>query len=101
MPCTTSTKIEPDSRGLVPAIYVFVPTERKQDVDARDERGHDEERSDARNERKDKPHWPKVIVPRRNASARIAPNKNNTAVRRGEDVCVSEHGRAGRCLAPQ
>jgi hypothetical protein len=29
--------------GLVPAIHVF--TKRKQDVDARDERGHDERES--------------------------------------------------------
>jgi hypothetical protein len=28
--------------GLVPAIHVFANAEKKQDVDARDKRGHDE-----------------------------------------------------------
>jgi hypothetical protein len=27
--------------GLVPAIYVFIPNERKKDVDARHKAGHD------------------------------------------------------------
>src|SRR3954447_17570271 len=40
-PCALSRKIEPDSRGLVPAIHVL---ERwhKQGVDARHKAGHDE-----------------------------------------------------------
>jgi hypothetical protein len=29
MPCTTSTKIKPDSRGLVPAIHVFYVADSK------------------------------------------------------------------------
>src|SRR5712672_3457173 len=41
MPCALSNKIQPDSRGLVPAIHVFVVT-RDEGVDARDEPGHDE-----------------------------------------------------------
>jgi hypothetical protein len=28
--------------GLVPAIHALLPSRRKQDVDARDKRGHDE-----------------------------------------------------------
>jgi hypothetical protein len=32
--------------GLVPAIHVFMLQHRKQDVDARDERGHDELKGD-------------------------------------------------------
>jgi hypothetical protein len=31
--------------GLVPAIYVLLQTDSDKDVDARDERGHDEETS--------------------------------------------------------
>jgi hypothetical protein len=44
MPCASSTKIEPDSRGLVPGIHVFAffPTK---DVDGRDKPGHDEHES--------------------------------------------------------
>src|SRR6185369_2589196 len=38
--CTLSIKIEPDSRGLVPAIHVF--SHRSKDVDARLKAGHDE-----------------------------------------------------------
>ena len=38
--CTLSTKIEPDSRGLVPAIHVC--NTRRKDVDARNKSGHDE-----------------------------------------------------------
>jgi hypothetical protein len=44
MPCATSTKIKPDSRGLVPAIHAFGLMHTK-GVDARDKRGHDEDRS--------------------------------------------------------
>jgi hypothetical protein len=48
MSCATSTKIEPDSRGLVPAIHASaVQLARKEDVDARDKRdkrGHDSKR---------------------------------------------------------
>ncbi len=43
MPCATSTKIKPDSRGLVPAIHVFYSIEM-QDVDARNKCGHDDEK---------------------------------------------------------
>jgi len=43
MPCATSTKIKPDSRGLVPAIHVFTSwLHANQDVDARVMPGHDE-----------------------------------------------------------
>src|SRR5437868_4120113 len=42
--CTLSTKIEPDSRGLVPGIHVFRSCGKK-DVDGRDKPGHDVERS--------------------------------------------------------
>jgi hypothetical protein len=38
--CTLSIKIEPDTRGLDPAIHDF--SLRRQDVDARDKPGHDE-----------------------------------------------------------
>jgi hypothetical protein len=40
MPCVSSTKIKPDSRGLVPGIHVFAAS--KKDVDGRDKPGHDE-----------------------------------------------------------
>jgi hypothetical protein len=36
-PCASSTKTEPDSRGLVPAIHVFF----KELMDGRDKPGHD------------------------------------------------------------
>jgi hypothetical protein len=40
-PCALSTKTKPDSRGLVPAIHVFLYAASK-NVDARDKPGHDE-----------------------------------------------------------
>src|SRR5207245_7778796 len=39
--CTLSIKIEPDTRGLVPGIHVFMVTAAKEDVDGRDKPGHD------------------------------------------------------------
>jgi hypothetical protein len=43
MSCASSTKIEPDSRGLVPAIHVLSIDEK--DVDARHKAGHDERKA--------------------------------------------------------
>jgi hypothetical protein len=45
-------KPEPDSRGLVPGIHVFVSHGAKEDVDGRDKPGHDEKqnRFDARDQ---------------------------------------------------
>src|ERR1700738_611363 len=39
MPCASSTKTQPDSRGLVPGIHVFLPLIYK-DVDGRRKPGH-------------------------------------------------------------
>src|ERR1700740_3000239 len=41
MPCASSTKIEPDSRGLVPGIHVLLACFEQKDVDGGDKPGHD------------------------------------------------------------
>jgi hypothetical protein len=44
MPCASSRKIKPDSRGLVPAIHVLLNGNKK-GVDARHKAGHDKRES--------------------------------------------------------